>query len=272
MHDRFEPKRFLPLQQSAVYATAVSACGARVRMLETEFGRTLAVERGRFRLVFRGPDFGPDVPQCHRVRLLRSMARWPGLTIATPEEEVTSFGLIPLVTPMHHAVWDLLPDLLPDLRAGMSGKWRNRLVAAERAGVQVCRGDSGTLDRLLAEEGRQRRMRRYRALPEGFTRALPEAALRLWEWRREGAMGAAMAFAVHGSTATYHLGWGSEAARAAGVHAVMLIRAAEALSAEGVRWLDLGPVDSEAAPGLARFKLGTGARLKRLGATCLVLP
>jgi hypothetical protein len=52
----------------------------------------------------------------------------------------------------------------------------------------------------------------------------------------------------------------------------MLARAAEALAAEGLRWLDLGTVDTEAAPGLARFKLGTGARLRRLGATCLVLP
>ena len=49
-------------------------------------------------------------------------------------------------------------------------------------------------------------------------------------------------------------------------------QAAQALRAEGVRWLDLGSVDNEAAPGLARFKLGTGARLCRLGATCLVLP
>jgi hypothetical protein len=81
-----------------------------------------------------------------------------------------------------------------------------------------------------------------------------------------------MAFVRHGATATYHLAWGSDAARAAGVHPVMLTRAAEALVAEGVRWLDLGSVDSEAAPGLARFKLGTGARLHRLGATMLVLP
>jgi hypothetical protein len=44
------------------------------------------------------------------------------------------------------------------------------------------------------------------------------------------------------------------------------------LWAEGVRWLDLGSVDTEKAPGLARFKLGTGAELKRLGATMLVLP
>jgi hypothetical protein len=52
----------------------------------------------------------------------------------------------------------------------------------------------------------------------------------------------------------------------------MLFQAAVALREEGVRWLDLGSVDSERALGLARFKLGTGAGLKRLGATMLVLP
>jgi lipid II:glycine glycyltransferase (peptidoglycan interpeptide bridge formation enzyme) len=83
---------------------------------------------------------------------------------------------------------------------------------------------------------------------------------------------AAMCFVVHGASASYHLGWGSDAAKAAGVHGVMLVQAAEALRTEGVRWLDLGSVDTEAAPGLARFKLGTGATLRRLGATCLVLP
>lgn len=96
--------------------------------------------------------------------------------------------------------------------------------------------------------------------------------MRLWEWRQAGAFSAGMAFVVHGQSATYHLGWASQASKAVGVHGLMLMRAAEALRAEGVRWLDLGSVDTEAAPGLARFKLGTGAELRRLGATCLVLP
>jgi len=52
----------------------------------------------------------------------------------------------------------------------------------------------------------------------------------------------------------------------------MLTRAAKALAAEDVRWLDLGSVDTEGAPGLARFKPGTGAELRKLAATLLVLP
>lgn len=256
MFDVGETGAFLPLQQSAVYAAAVTGCGARVRWLE---GGVLAVERGRLRLV-------------SRVALdragLRRLALWPGLTVVTPEDGVAGLGLVPLVTPLHHAVWALGPDL----RAGMARNWRGHLRQAERAGLRVGRGDAGTLEALIAAEAAQRARRRYRALPDGFTRALPAGALRLWEWRQAGAIQAAMCFVVHGHSASYHMGWGSAAAPAAGVHQPMLVQAAEALWTEGVRWLDLGSVDAEQAPGLARFKLGTGAALKRLGATCLVLP
>lgn len=235
---------------------AALGCGARVRWLDG----VLAVERGRLRLVSR-------VGGLDRAGL-RRLALWPGVTVVTPEVGVTGFGLVPLVTPMHHAVWALEGDL----RAGLAGKWRNRLVAAERAGIRVQRGARGILEALLAEEAAQRRARGYRALPQAFSRALLERSLRLWDWQGEGGFGAGMCFVVHGATASYHLGWASQAAKAKGVHGVMLMRAAQALRAEGVRWLDLGSVDTEAAPGLARFKLGTGAKLHRLGATCLVLP
>ena len=128
------------------------------------------------------------------------------------------------------------------------------------------------LDDLLAAEAGLRAARRYRSHSAEFTRALPGHALRLFQWRHAGAMAAAMAFVVEGASATYHLGWAGPEARARGVHGLMLYRAALALRAEGVRWLDLGSVDTEAAPGLARFKLGTGAGLHRLGHTLLVLP
>jgi hypothetical protein len=256
MYDFRAVPAFVPLQQSDAYAAAIAACGARVRWLDG----VLAIERGRLRLVSR-------VAGLDRAAL-RRLARWPGVTLVTPEAEVAGFGLVPLVTPLHHAVWDLTGDL----RAGLAGKWRNRLVAAEGAGVRVRRGARDCLAELLAEEGKQRQARGYRALPQEFSLALPDAALRLWQWPSAGRFAAGMCFVVHGASATYHLGWASQESRAAGVHGVMLLRAAEALKAEGVRWLDLGSVDTEATPGLARFKLGTGAELRRLGATMLVLP
>ena len=256
MFDFGDTGAFLPLQQSAPYAAAVAACGAHVRWLEG----VLAVERGRLRLISR-------VRGLDRAGL-RRLARWPGITVATPEMGAAGIGLIPLVTPMHHAVWTLGPDL----RAGMARNWRGHLSQAERAGLRVTRGDARTLEALMAAEAVQRSRRRYLALPEGFSRALPQDALRIWQWRQAGAMQAAMCFVVHGTSASYHLSWGSDAARGVGVHGLMLVRAAEALWVEGVRWLDLGSVDTERASGLARFKLGTGAELRRLGTTCLVLP
>jgi hypothetical protein len=264
--DAFEG--FLPFQQSLPYAVAAGAGGARVRWVDLDGGRALVIERGRLRLVLRGPIWAAGSGAEDQRHALRQLARWPGVTIATPEAPVQGFGLVPLVTPMHHAIWRLGPDLT----AGLAGKWRNRLTAAQRAGVTVTPGSPATMNRLIAEEMAQRRTRGYRNLPPGFTQALPGEALRLWEWRKDGEIGAAMVFVRHGRSATYHLGWASEAARQQGVHTVMLMAAASALQAEGVDWLDLGSVDTDRAPGLARFKLGTGAALRQLGATCLVLP
>jgi hypothetical protein len=259
---------FLPFQQSQPYAVAAAASGARVHRVDLDGGEALVIERGRLRLLSRGPVWdGPRTVDQQR-HALRQLARWPGLTIATPEVPVQGFGLLPLVTPMHHAIWMLGADL----GARLAGKWRNRLAAALREGIRVQPGGRATLDRLIVEEQQQRRARGYRSLPPAFSQALPMHSLRLWEWRQKEEVVAAMAFVRHGRSASYHLGWATEQARQSSVHAVMLISAAEALRDEGVDWLDLGSVDTDRAPGLARFKLGTGARLHRLGATALVLP
>jgi hypothetical protein len=48
--------------------------------------------------------------------------------------------------------------------------------------------------------------------------------------------------------------------------------AADDLAARGHVRLDLGTVDTEAAPGLARFKLAVGATVHPLGGSWLGLP
>lgn len=228
----------------------------------------MAIERTGVRMVFRGPVWTEVVGADERRLAIRRLARRFGPTFVTPDEPVAGFGLVPLVTPLHHAVWDLAGDL----RAGLDRRWRNHLSGAERRGLVVAKGGAAALESLIAADLVQRKVRRYRTLPAGFSRAVPQKALRLWEWRQDGELGAAMCFVRHGLTASYHLAWAGPAARQGAVHQLMLWQAALALRAEGVRWLDLGSVDTEAAPGLARFKLGTGAALRRLGATCMVLP
>jgi hypothetical protein len=247
--------------QSTPYAVAAMAMGATVGRAVLDSGQVQWLDRPGFRYVPRA-GAGRDG--------LRYLARRARLTVAVPENGVTGFGLVPLFTPQHVAMWDVQagPEVL---LAGMAGKWRNRLVSALPK-VQVRKGGAGCLAALMAAEAGQRDRRGYRALPGAFTQALPQSALRLWEWRMAGRMQAAMCFVRHGWGATYHLGWASADARARAVHGVMLWQAVLALRAEGVTRLDLGLVDHEAAPGLARFKLGTGAECRALGTTCWVLP
>ncbi len=261
---------FLPFAQSSAYGHAARSLGAHVAQADFGCGTALVVERRGMLLMSRGPIWTSGTADDHRRALRRFARRW-GVTVATPEAGMAGFGLIPLVTPAHHAIWDIGPEPAA-LRAGMAGKWRNRLVAAERAGLRVQRGGGQDWAALVAVEAAQRGVKGYRALPPAFSAALPEGARRVWVWRQGGQVHAGMGFIVEGGTASYHLGWADDAARHAGAHGVILWQAVCALRAEGVRWIDLGLVNDAAAPGLAHFKRGTGAAVQPLGATVLVVP
>ncbi|MDP2082679.1 GNAT family N-acetyltransferase [Pseudotabrizicola sp.] len=264
-------------QQSAAYAMAAQATGAQmdVANLVEAGGQSLAqvqtLRRGPLQVVLRGPVWTVPLDVATRHRALRKLARTTRALIVLPEQSAAGLGIIPLMTPRHVALWDLSPEPA-DLRAAMAGKWRNALRAAERRQLKVTLAPPRALHDLVEAEARQRASRHYVALPPRFTRAIPQNALRLWHWRQAGCRHASMCFVRHGSWATYHLGHADLIARESGAHRVMLWHAALALRAEGVTTLDLGDVNSEDAPGLARFKLGTGAALHRLGATSLVLP
>ena len=266
-----------PLQQSWRYGAVAAAMGARVgRAVVRDGAREVAVaqvlSRRGLRLLSRGPVWldcaDPDPDPDQRRAVLRRLARAPAPVIATPGEAVAGFGLVPLLTPRHHAIWDLTPA--PDaLRAAMAPKWRIDLMLAEKAGLRLSQAPAA-LEALIAAEAAQRSARRYHALPPAFARSW--GASRVLSWSVGGRVEAAVQVLCHGSWASYHLGWASEAGRAARGHWAMLWAMALWLRARGVRAFDLGCVDTEAAPGLARFKLGTGAALVRLGPTCLVLP
>ncbi|MDZ4095075.1 MAG: GNAT family N-acetyltransferase [Paracoccaceae bacterium] len=266
-----------PLQQSWGYGVAMAALGATVRralilVQGQEVALAQVLERRGVRLIGRGPVWLGESGAGLRRAVLRALARRMGPTLATPGEAVAGFGLIPLITPRHHAFWDLTPQLA-DLRSGLSGKWRNRLLKAETAqgmrGLQTA--DASAVEALLTAETAQRRARGYRALPADFIRAWPDEVL-AWNWHKGGQIRAGMVFLRHGPWASYHIAWADAVARADFVHGPMLWQAMLDLRARGVRGLDLGDVNHEDAPGLARFKLGTGARVTALGATCWVLP
>lgn len=129
---------------------------------------------------------------------------------------------------------------------------------------------------LLVREAKQAKQRRYRRLPAAFTeswvRAGGRRCARLFTAEHDGECVAAMLFLLHGRSATYHIGWSGPQGRALGAHNLLLWKAQLWMAERGIRSLDLDLIDTETTPGLARFKLGSGARIVTLGATRLSAP
>ncbi len=187
-----------------------------------------------------------------------------------------SAGFVPLVTPATIAEWDISGPKT-HLRRSLKQKWRNQLNAAEAHGlkISVTRMPPDANHWLLKAEQRQSRQRRYRTLPHWVTLAYaichPRDAV-LIEARHRGEPVAGMIFLRHGPRATYHIAFATPEARQLNAHRALLWHTAQHFQSEGVTRLDLGTFSTDTNPGLARFKLGTGAKARQLGGTWLALP
>lgn len=242
---------------------------------------------GRIALLSRGPIWHDAAMEpAARVRGLDTLLTQLKTThrgiIATTDRDVNgrdpmqARGLLQMMTPMHVAEWDLAGDAA-SRRAALHGKWRNRLVRAEDAGLAVSITALPPDPRhwLLRQEAAQARARRYRRLPPDFAAAWaasnPDGA---WVFAAmlDGKPIAAILVLLHPPSASYHIGWASDTGRALSATNLLLWRAAEWLAARGITRLDLESVETEEAPGLARFKLGTSAKLVSLGSTWIDAP
>ena len=247
----------VPLQQAWDYGCAMARLGAGVRRAALPCGPVQMLERRGLRVVNR-----PAVSRAG----LRRLARHAGATLATAA--LAGPGLVPLLTARFHAEWDLTPEPAA-LRAGLQGKWRNRMLRGFDM-APPCVGDRVQAMAIAQAAAAQAQARGYRMLPPAFLQAWGGDSLVL-HWSPGGDLAAGIVVLIHGARASYHCGFSDARGRAAHAHAAMLWQAALALRDRGVRRLDLGAVDA-ANPGLARFKLGTGAQINGLGPSSLVLP
>jgi len=276
----------LALQQSPVFGTALTRLGLSGRILALEDRRNVVdqalvmVRRlgpfGRLGLISRGPHWFIDDPRA-RARALLALSPM-GLRMIEAEQPCPSLrlaGYRQVMTPAHVATLDLTCPT--GLEVGLHPAWRGSLNKARRAGLDITSAPFHQVcdHWLLDEERRMRRQNGYRGWSRSLTLAMAEAnplALRLFTARKAGVTIAAMLFARHASMATYLTGWTGAAGREACAHHLMLMEAASWLANQGHASLDLGTVDTEAAPGLARFKIGCGAKVRPLGGSWLRLP
>lgn len=233
----------------------------------------------------RGPVWHEDLqpPQRRQAwRLVRRgiPTRALRVTLSSPDEAAgealaqETAGRWRVMTGYSTVMLDLRQEL-PQLRAGLDGKWRNRLVKAEGDASLSARVEASLPEcrRLLQRETRQRAEKRFLGLPTDFVEAYiaasrsREAAFAVSYAQSRKQTVAAMLFLVHGSTATYHVGWADDAGRKANAHNLLLWRAIEYLRKLGVQRLDLGGVNTHALPGISRFKLGAGGQVLTLAGT-----
>jgi hypothetical protein len=293
--DRHHAAASAPLQQDWAYGSCMKAMGVacwRVRV-EAE-GRTVALAQfiGRrlaglvtVALCSRGPVWTESLTAADKAEVYRRLrtglpAMRPRFALFTPDEPASeSLGLSPwrrIMTGYATVTLDLT-QTPEQLRAAFDGKWRNRLVAAESAGLTVQRlgANPAQLRWLLDQEDTMREQRGVAGLPSGFIeryiQARKSAAHTVLTLRadHQGERVAAMMWLLHGSAATYQVGWSNDTGRQLNAHNLLLWQSIEALQQRGIRLLDLGGVNTQRSAGIARFKLGTGGRVLTLAGTYL---
>ena len=225
-------------------------------------------------LCTRGPlwlvPLRPDV----RARIYQTIKRSlplprPRLALFSPEitdpYDASVRRLIRVMTGYSTLMIDLTrPD--EQLRAEMDARWRNRLGAAEKSGLILVNDEVNPeqVQWLLKEEQAERAKKSFHGLPVAFVERyiqagtdIKQTALVLHAEHKHKRI-AAMLFLIHGSVATYHIGWSDQAGRETNAHKLILWRAFDILRARGITTLDMGGVNTHDLPGISRFKLGMG--------------
>lgn len=157
------------------------------------------------------------------------------------------------------------------LRAKLDGNWRRFLSKSEREAILV-REDwlaDGALEFLKTYEA-DRAAKAY----SGPSRRMLEALLKYMVPRGEAviltaerdgeAPMAGMLILLHGSSATYQVGWNLVEGRKVWAHHRLFWHAMVMLKGRGITDFDLGGVNDESAQGIKRFKEGLGGRFQKL--------
>lgn len=247
----------VPLQQSPAFARALTAFGADVTQTTPVILYRRIAPVGHIAFASRAT---PDAIAQTPVRIVNGETPCP--------RPYRAAGFRQIITAAHIAEWDLTQH---DLRASLSGKWRNRLKQAEKSGLRLRIVDwGGTPHPLFGQAETLARKRRFKTYPTALLTAYaslnPRDAL-IFEAFDRGTLVAACLVLRHGATATYQTAWSSATGHALQAPRLLLFQAACHLQTLGHDIFDLGTLDTENAKGLARFKLGTGAQVRPLGGT-----
>jgi len=272
------------LQQDWAYGTSMTVPGVTCHRAEVILnGEPVALAQFICRrygfilsvaLCTRGPIWLKPLPVDMRARIFKKIKRSlplsrPRIALFSPEitdpNDASVAQLIRVMTGYSTLMIDLTRSG-EQLRAELDARWRNRLGAAEKSGITTINDEFAPeyVKWLLDAEQSQRAQKSFHGLPVAFVERYIQAgtttkqtALMLHA-EHHGKRIAAMLFLLHGSVATYHIGWADQMGRETNAHKLILWRAFEILRTRGINTLDMGGVNTHDLPGISRFKLGMG--------------
>ncbi|SLN43901.1 FemAB family protein [Falsiruegeria litorea R37] len=253
------------LQQSPEFASALAYTGRAPLKLSDG---TLALQRGPLLMLPRYQAPARVLPD-----ILVNQRRPVLLNPDFRDPDIEKIGAVPLIGPATTAELSLTGDL----RAQLHQKWRNRLKHAEMQNLRVTRQNMpiDPAHWLLSADAAQQRTRRYRSWPAplncAFAKANPGQAKLFTAFAGKTPL-AGLLLLRHGSVATYQIAHTTARGRHHSAQNLLLWCAMTWAARKDMQRLDLGLISTEDAPGLARFKLGTGAKPRKLGGTWIWWP
>lgn len=172
--------------------------------------------------------------------------------------------------------WVDLTQSLTVLRQNLKKSWRNTLSKAEREKITIdWRGDGAHMHWLMTRYAEDKAARGYGGASLKTLVPLCAAFAREGDGQKNFRLGVAMLdnrpiaailLFIHGSAATYQIGYTTQDGRKLGAHHLLLWRAVTELKERDIYDFDLGGINGASAKGVADFKRGMGGRLhKTLG-------
>lgn len=148
-----------------------------------------------------------------------------------------------------------------DMRKRLDSKWRNQLKVAESHGFMIKYStNSEELEKLLYLHIQHKNEAKYKDSGDNITRGLIDLGALVGYFVNEGTekILAFIMVVLHGTSATYYIGWSSEEGYKLNLNKLLLWNAMIDLKKKGFHWFDLGGIDFIHTPGIADFKMGTG--------------
>ena len=248
-----------PIQQSPDFTEILARAGASAHQVLAGANCVQVIDRGPVRYVSRPPATAD-------LRALRGK-RVTVINAGRDTNNIRASGYVRIMSGASIAVLDTSKPMRP------AQKWRNALTKSRHFKTRIThRPLHPTDDWLFKLDAAQQAAKSYRGLPHQISQHWPQRYTVLSvAWHKKSPI-AAMLHLIHGHAATYQIGWSGREGRRVNAHNLLLYDVAGKLRDIGVETLELGLVDTHNAPGLARFKIGSGAKVIKLGGTWIAPP